>query len=68
MYKRQRNVKISCEPRMFSIEEAVSYMGMGRASTKAFCEEVGALRKIGGRVLVDRHILDAALDKLGEEV
>ena len=52
------------EKRMLSIEEAVFYTGMGRTKCRQWVKEIGAVRKIGTRVLCDRKIIDTALDKV----
>ena len=64
MRKRANMICSLQEKRMLSIEEAQGYTGLGRTSCRAFCEEVGALRKIGGRIIIDRRVLDKALDRL----
>ena len=64
MRKRKQIISNLNEKRMLSIEEAQGYTGLGRTSCRAFCEEVGALKKIGGRIIIDRTVLDQALDKL----
>lgn len=53
--------------RMLSIREAQAYLSLSRNTTRAFCEKVNAIVRIGGRVLVDRFALDDALNKLKEE-
>lgn len=64
MRKRTNIINSLQEKRMLSIEEAQGYTGLGRTSCRAFCEEAGALKKIGGRIIIDRTILDKALDDL----
>ncbi len=48
--------------RMFSIDEGVIYTGLGRSTFRKWAEEIGAVRKIGTRVLFDRAVIDSALD------
>ena len=50
------------EKRMLSIEEAAFYIGMGRTKSRTWLKEIGAIRKIGSRVVCDRKIIDDALD------
>lgn len=52
--------------RMLSIPEASDYIGLGKHKTREWCEQIGAIRKIGGRVLVDRTVVDRVIDA-GEE-
>lgn len=52
------------EKRLLSIEEAAQYIGQGINRTRTYMEEIGAVRKMGRRVLFDRNVIDAALDKL----
>lgn len=49
--------------RMLSIQEATDYIGLGKHKTREWCEQIGAIRKIGGRVLVDRIAVDRAIDE-----
>lgn len=48
--------------RMFSIDEGVTYTGLGRSTFRKWTQEIGAVRKIGSRVLYDRAVIDSALD------
>lgn len=56
------------EKRLLDAKEVCTYVGMGRHGCRAFCEQIGAVRKIGGRVLFDKTVIDAALDKMGGRV
>lgn len=51
------------DKRMLSWSEASGYVGLGRTRTREFCEQIGAVRKIGRRILFDRYAIDRALDK-----
>ena len=51
---------------MFSVIEAQEYCGLGRAQTRKIAEEAGAVKRYGRRVLIDRVILDRALDQMGQ--
>lgn len=50
--------------RMLSVAEAQEYSGLGRTQLRSLAEECGAVRRYGRRVLVDRTVLDKALDSL----
>lgn len=52
------------EKRLFSLEEAAQYIGQGLNRTRTYMEEIGAVRKMGKRVLFDRCVIDEALDSL----
>lgn len=52
------------EKRLLSVLEASEYIGLGRGATRILLEDWGALRKIGGRVLFDRKIIDEHLDAI----
>lgn len=40
------------------------YTSLGRDSVRKWCKEIGAVRKIGKRVMYDRLAIDSAMDKL----
>lgn len=48
--------------RLLSLSEAQMYCGLGRTTTRKWCEEIGAVRRIGSRVLYDRNTIDAAIN------
>lgn len=52
------------EKRMFSIEEACFYTGMGRTACRKWLDSIGATKKIGKRVICDREVIDKALDTM----
>lgn len=52
------------EKRMLSVEEAAFYTGMGKTKCREWLREIGAMKKIGSRVICDRHVIDAALDNI----
>ncbi len=62
MYKAENRFEGLNEKRMLSIDEAAFYIGMGRTKCREWLKEIGAIRKIGSRVICDRKIIDAALD------
>lgn len=52
------------EKRMLSIEEAAFYTGMGRTVCRKWLDQIGAVKKIGKRVICDREVIDKALDTM----
>lgn len=50
--------------RMLSVSEMETYTGLGRNAARKFAEDAGALRKYGRRVLIDKAVLDRALDAM----
>lgn len=52
------------DKRLLDAREASIYTSMGRHGCRAFCEQIGAVRRIGGRVLFDRAVIDKALDEM----
>lgn len=60
---RQRTFKGNVDGvRLLSLTEAQLYCGLGKNSTRKWCEEIGAVRKIGSRVLFDRNVIDNAIN------
>ncbi len=53
------------EKRMLSLHEAMDYTGLKQTKFRAWAKEVGALKKIGGRALYDKRIIDVTLDNIG---
>jgi len=49
---------VPIQKRLFSIEEAVTYLGLGKSSTRKFLETIGAKHQIGRRVLYDKETID----------
>lgn len=54
------------EIRMFSVDEGTRYTGLGKSTFRRWAEEIGAVKRIGSRVLYDRTIIDKAIDNLGK--
>ena len=50
--------------RMLSVTEAQEYSGLGRTQLRSLAENSGAVKRCGRRVLIDRIVLDRALDSL----
>lgn len=53
------------EARMLTIEQACAYTGMGKASLRNWCEQIGATCRFGRMVRYDKTVIDKALDKIG---
>ena len=49
--------------RLFSINEAAVYLGIGRSTAISYLEQIGAKRKIGRRTLYDKQVIDSVLEK-----
>jgi len=52
--------------RLLSIKEVCTYIGLGKCAARELMDEIGATRKFGRRVLFDKIVIDASLDKMGE--
>lgn len=52
------------DARMLTIEQACTYLGMGRCTCRKWCEEIGAIKKLGSLLRVDKLIVDRALEQL----
>lgn len=50
--------------RLLSERQLCVYTGLGRNKAREFGEKCGAKKKIGGRVLFDKNIIDKAIDEL----
>lgn len=66
MRKRIANHSETEMKRFYSIPEAADYLGLGISSTRAWCKQIGAERRFGGRTLYDIRVIDAALN--GESI
>jgi len=64
MNKRTTKTTMSNNKRLLSIEEASDYLSLGTHSTREWCSSLGAIVKIGGRVLIDKVRLDACIDEI----
>lgn len=49
-------------PRLLSNKELIQYTGLGKTKAREWAEAIGAVRRIGTRVLYDKRVIDAALD------
>lgn len=66
MYKR-KNYDKETEPRMLTIDQACAYTGRGRTSCREWCNEIGATRHYGAKMVrYDKSVIDAALDGMTE--
>ena len=50
--------------RLFDIDTACLYLSMGKTRCREWLISIGAVRKFGGRVLYDRNVIDAVLDRM----
>ena len=64
MNKRTTKTTMSNNKRLLSIEEASDYLSLGIHSTRKWCQSLGAIVKIGGRVLIDKYKLDSCIDEI----
>lgn len=62
MNKRTSKTVMDSKKRLLSIEEASDYLSLGMHKTRDWCAEIGAVVKIGGRVLIDKAVIDRHLD------
>ena len=46
--------------------ECGDYLGMGWQKARKIADEIGATRRIGGRVLIDRRVIDKWIENLGQ--
>lgn len=51
------------ERRLLTIKEAAAYCGMGRANARKWFDDIGAVRRFGRSVRIDRVVVDRALDR-----
>lgn len=49
--------------RLLSVKELAEYTGLGLTRATEYGKELGAVYRIGRRVLYDRKIIDLAIDK-----
>ena len=59
----RNNTATISEKRMLTIYEAAQYLGLGTRTTREWLEQIGAIRKIGSRVLADKNVIDQELDR-----
>lgn len=64
--KKQNVIGELREKRLLNIKEVCIYTGRGQVTARKYMDEIGATRKFGRRVLFDKIVIDAALDKMGE--
>lgn len=64
--KKQNVIGELKEKRLLNIKEVCIYTGRGQVAARKYMDEIGATRKFGRRVLFDKTVIDAALDKMGE--
>ena len=64
MHKSTNSFERINEKRMLSIKEAAFYTGLGTTSVRQWLDEIGAIRKIGKRILCDREVIDRAFNEM----
>lgn len=52
--------------RLINTRECAEYLGTGTQRARAIAEEIGAVRWIGSRVLIDRLLIDRWIDNMGK--
>lgn len=62
-----RTINLEFEIRMLDVKQLANYMGIGTSNARIVGEEMGALKRIGRRVLYDKKIVDKYLDELPAE-
>ncbi len=60
--QKRKNIMDVSEKRMLTASEAEGYTGLGRNTLRHWAESIGAVRKIGTRVLFDKYVIDKAMD------
>lgn len=55
------------EARMFTIDQACAYTGMGKSYCRNWCEEIGAVRRFGKMVRYDRIVIDRVFDQMDHQ-
>jgi hypothetical protein len=55
------------EKRLFTEEQAIEYIGLGRTKGRSWLREIGATKHFGRSVRYDRRIIDRALDIMPDE-
>ena len=57
-----RMESVLSEKRLLDSVEVCTYLSLGRCKGIDFAKQIGAERKIGRRVLYDRHVIDKYFD------
>jgi hypothetical protein len=55
------------EKRLMTVEEFTEYTAMGRTKGVRWAKSIGAVKRAGRRILIDRVILDKAIDEMPTE-
>lgn len=63
----KKNVSEIGNKRMLSRKEVETYTGLGKNLCRSWCESIGAVRKIGRRVLFDKTVIDAVMDQMAKD-
>lgn len=53
--------------RMLTLQEATLYSGLGRNTARKYFDDIGAIRRFGSVIRVDKRVLDKALDSMAGE-
>ena len=61
---RFRSEITGADKRLFSINEVCAYLGVGKNLARDYMNQIGAVVRIGNRVLYDKHIIDSEIDKM----
>jgi hypothetical protein len=64
---KKKNVTEIENKRMLTTTEAETYTGLGKGLCRKWCESIGAVRKIGTRVLFDKFVIDAVMDQMAKD-
>ncbi len=55
------------DKRLMTIEDVCNYISLKPVRCRALMVEIGAKRKVGGKVLYDREVVDNYINSLKEE-
>ena len=50
--------------RMLTLQEATLYSGLSRNTARKYFDDIGAIRRFGSVIRVDKRVLDKALDSM----
>lgn len=53
--------------RMLTLQEATLYSGLGRNTARKYFDDIGAIRRFGSVIRVDKRVLDRAFDEMEEK-
>ena len=61
---RKRHISNTGEIRLFNIDQAAMYAGLGKTAFREWADQIGAVRRFGRTVRYDRRVIDRALDAM----